>query len=101
MITLAIRYEYDDISVESSKSFELTQELKAKQLAEWFVDEWFFKADLKKSAHILITSNEADYWSDIECDMLGQPGVFDCRKLTEAQQRRVESFINHVVHHNG
>lgn len=97
MLTLEVRYECNDISVESGLVYGLDQEKAAKQMAEWLVDEFFFKADFSKSAHILITANEAEYWHDIETDMLGQPGVFDCRKLTEAQQRMVESFINHVV----
>lgn len=97
LITLEIRYENELTSAESGVTYDLQDQAGAKQMAHAMVDEWFENAAMAYSNHILITSSEKEYWSDIETDMLGQPGVFDCRKLTLAQQRMVESFINHVV----
>ena len=97
LITLEIRYENELTSAESGVTYDLQDLVGAKQMAHAMVDEWFECGAMAYSNHILITSNEKDYWGDIECDMLGQPGVFDCRKLTRVQQRMVEGFINNLV----
>lgn len=94
---VGIRYENDETSAESEVPFTFNDISGAKELALATVEEWFKKGDTKYVNHILITCNGDEYWRDIETDMLGQPGVFDCRKLPLAQQRMVEGFINNLV----
>jgi hypothetical protein len=96
-LSVGIRYENDETSAESEVPFNFNDITKAKEFALATIEEWFQKVDTKYVNHVLITCNGDEYWNDIETDMLGQPGVFDCRKLTKAQQRMVERFINHVT----
>ena len=96
---IEIRYETDEDSVESTCELDSIEE--ARSMAHAMVDELFNKGDASKCNHILITTQYGDYWEALADDMVCQSGLFDCRSLTLAQQRMVESFINHVVKNNG
>ena len=96
-LSVGIRYENDETSAESEVPFNFNDITKAQEFALATIKEWFQKGDTKYVNHVLITCNGDEYWNDIETDMLGQPGVFDCRKLTLDQQRMVEDCINNLV----
>jgi hypothetical protein len=96
---ISIRYEKNDESgepttVESTCEINTIEE--AREMAHAMVDEIFNKGDASKCNHLLITTQDNDYWTALEDDWICQSGLFDCRKLTLAQQRMVERFINHV-----
>lgn len=98
-LSVGIRYENDETSAESEVPFNFNDTPKAKEFALATIEEWFKKGDTKYVNHILITCNGDEYWADIETDILGQPGVFDCRKLSERQQLAIEAFINRLLGH--
>ena len=98
-VNVGIRYENDETSAESEVPFNFNDTSEARKFALATVEEFFAKGDTKYVNHVLITCNGDEYWNDIECDILSQPGVFDCRKLSERQQLAIESFINRLLGH--